>query len=146
VPVLHYINADPSSGKYLEKDDESGAGIEWKIRYLCLRQLDISRIRSLPDEGQTPYDLDLILSPDTISGYGYHISRVRKRPRWQLKNQLAQEVNREAGKLGEDFISKLDGVPGVTIFDDFRSANKVNAGVTTPEQSNVKTNSSQNAE
>jgi hypothetical protein len=142
VPVLHYINADPSSGKYLEKDDESAVSIEWKIRYLCLRQPEISRIRGFPDEDQAAYDIDLALSPDTISGYGYHISRVRRRPRWQLSGQLAQEVNREAGKLGEEFISKLDGVPGVMIFDDFRNANRVNAGVTTPEN-NLKINSFQ---
>jgi hypothetical protein len=63
-----------------------------------------------------------------------------------LNKTIAQQVNRESDKIGAEFTSQLRGMPGVMICDDLRSANKVNAGVTTPEQTNVSISSSQNAE
>ncbi len=54
--------------------------IEWTIRHLCLRRSDVARIKMLPDENQTPYDIDLTVSPDAANGFGYNITRVEVSP------------------------------------------------------------------
>lgn len=121
-PVLHYVNADPTSGKYPQGD--SVASLEWEIRYLCLRKLEVSRIRRLPDEGQTPSDIDLIMAPDTVNGFGYHLSRISTQARWCLDPEIANEIQRQVSKIDAEFDTKFFGMPDVQIFNDFRAANE----------------------
>ena len=128
LPVLHYLNADPSSGKYAKQDDDSAAHVEWTIRYLCLRPIDIARIKSLPDEGQTPEDIDLIVTPDPADGFGYNLSRISKHARWRLDPEIASRVNREAAKVDAEFGAKFASVPDVTIVDDLLKSDRVTAG------------------
>jgi hypothetical protein len=123
IPVLHYVNADPTSGKYAQ-DGESPIPVEWEIRYLCLREIDAARIRMLPDQDQTPCDIDLTVTPDTTNGFGYNISRISKQARWRRDPEIANEVQREGGKIDTEFDAKFASVPGLRIFNDFRSASK----------------------
>jgi hypothetical protein len=111
------------SGKYTQHAD--AALIEWEIRYLCLRWIDVARIKRLPDEDQTPCDIDIIMTPDTVNGFGYNLSSIARQERWRLDPGIANEVNREAGRIGTELIAKFASLPGVTILDDFRSANEL---------------------
>ena len=124
IPVLHYLNADPSSGKYAKQENDSVTPFEWAVRYLCLRKIDIARIKRLPDHDQSPCEIDLIMTPDTVNGFGYNLSSIARQARWRLNPEIANEVNREAGTIGTELIAKFASVSGVTILDDFRSANE----------------------
>ncbi|HEX4785156.1 MAG TPA: hypothetical protein VH350_12485 [Candidatus Sulfotelmatobacter sp.] len=127
LPVLHYVNADPNSGKYAKQDDDSATHVEWTIRYLCLRPIDIARIRILPDEGQTPEDIDLIVTPALADGFGYNLSRISKQARWRLDPEIASQVHREAAKIGTEFVAKFASVPGVSMVDDFSKRQQLTA-------------------
>jgi hypothetical protein len=54
LPVLHYVNADRTTGKYTKDAGCSFPPIEWEIRYVSLSPSEVAQIRKLPDADQTP--------------------------------------------------------------------------------------------
>lgn len=121
VPVVHYLNADPASGKYEKQPSGSAPPIAWEIRYLCLTRADIMRIRKLPDDDQTPYDIDIILRLSAW-GIGKEFRRVSNQARWKKDPELAKEVELMAAEMSAAFAAKLAGMPDMTIVDDFQDA------------------------
>jgi hypothetical protein len=83
VPVVHYLNADPVSGRYKKLPDGSFPSIEWEIRYLCLSKTDMMQIQKLPDDDQTPYDVDIALEQSARRN-GHELNRVSKQARWRI--------------------------------------------------------------
>ena len=116
VPVVHYTNADPDTGKYQKVADGSALPIEWEIRYVELTRFELEDVKRLPDEGQTEYDIDIVLTRpnDTI----YKLNRVYSKARWKQNPELAKQVEKAAAEASDALVAKLAGTPGVEIFDN----------------------------
>lgn len=84
VPAVHYLNADPTSGKYVKLPDGSSPPIEWELRHVCLTPSDAMQIIRLPDEDQTPFDVDLIMTNTSDLHFGYALYRASNKARWRL--------------------------------------------------------------
>lgn len=119
VPAVHYLNANPS-GTYEKQPDGSAPPIEWEIRYLCLTRNDIMRINNLPDDDQTPFDIDITLA-HSACGIGHEFHRVSKQARWKKDPEPAKEAQLMAAEMSDAFAAKLAGRPGMTILDDFQA-------------------------
>jgi hypothetical protein len=119
--VLHYANADPVSGKYQKNADGSFPPIAWELKYLCLTPADVRRINRLPDENQTPCDLDLAISNSGDRPSGREFYCVRNGARWTQNPELVKEVEREATKISGAFVAKVAEQTGMTIVADFRA-------------------------
>jgi hypothetical protein len=121
-PALRYKNADPVTGKYAKNPDGSVPPIEWEIQLLCLSRWDVEQIMTLPDEGQNPYDIDIVMTQAGGRALPYQFNRVSAAARWKANRELAQEVERKATEMSEAFAAKLAGKCGVAVFDDFQNA------------------------
>jgi hypothetical protein len=119
VPVVHYLNADPS-GKYVNRPDGSPPPIEWETGYVCLTRIDMMQIRRLPDAGQTPYDIDIVMTPGNRE-IGFDFNPGSNRARWKRNPELAVEVERKASEMSDVFATKIAGKHGITIFADFQA-------------------------
>ena len=121
VPVIHYANADPVSGDYQKNADGATPLIVWEIRYVCLRPWEVRLVNGLLDHNQTPYDIDLAMTK-AGAALGNALSRVSSRAQWILNSGLVKQVEQEAIQMSHAFAAKLGNTPGITIFDDFQSA------------------------
>jgi hypothetical protein len=121
-PVLRYTNADPISGKYQKNPDGSIPAIEWEIKYACLTPSEVRQIRRLPDEGQTPFDVDLIMTNAGDRGFGHEIYRASNRAMWTRNPEFRSQVEMEANKVTNAFAAKVAGNPGIAIVDNFEAA------------------------
>ncbi|MFI5117165.1 MAG: hypothetical protein ACHP8B_10765 [Terriglobales bacterium] len=121
VPVLHYTNADPDTGKYRMVADGSAPPIEWEIRYVELSRFELEGVKNLPDEGQTEYDIDIVLTRPNHT-FNHELNRISSKARWKQTPELAEHVEKAAAEASDAFAAKLVGVAGVTIFDNFQSA------------------------
>jgi len=120
VPAVHYLNADPVSGKYEKQHGGSAPPIAWEIRYVCLTRADIMRIKNLLYDDQTPFDIDIILALSAW-GIGKEFHRVSNQTRWRKDPKVAKEVELIAAEMSDAFAAKLAGRPGMTILDDFQA-------------------------
>ncbi|HVP58472.1 MAG TPA: hypothetical protein VMU02_10265 [bacterium] len=118
-PVIRYLNVDPVSGKY---DVKNNPAIEWEIRHVCLTRFDVSQIKGLPDEEQTPYDIDIVMTHSEGHAFGYEFSRISTKARWKQDPELAEQVEKAAVEASDALAAKLAGKAGVAIFDDLQSA------------------------
>ena len=116
VPVVHYTNADPDTGKYQKVADGSALPIEREIRYVELTRFELEDVKRLPDEEQTEYDIDIVLKRphDTF----YALNRVYSKARWKQDPERAAQVEKAAAEASDALVTKLAGTPGVEIFDD----------------------------
>ena len=55
-------------------------------------------------------------------GFGNALSRFSNRAEWTLNSELVKQVEQEAIQMSHAFAAKLGNTPGITIFDDFQSA------------------------
>ena len=119
VPVLHYVNADKGSGRYANDANGLLLPMEWELRYVSFRPLEVRQIRRLPDDNQNPFDIDIIR---TISntGIGYEFSRASNKARWKANRGVVQEVERAAVEMAIALAAKVTRMPGITICDDFQ--------------------------
>jgi len=122
VQIVHYLNADPVTGKY-EKNirDANEFKIEWQIRHLCLTQFEMRQILRLRDEDQTPFDIDIIMSPAEGRAFGYEFNRASNKARWKHNPEVAEQVEKAAVVAANAFAARLEGKAGVTIVDDFQN-------------------------
>jgi hypothetical protein len=118
-PVVHYVNANPATGKYLKQADGSLPDIEWQIAYVCLSRFDIGRLRRLPDQDQTVCDIDLVMTHTVDRSYEFN--RVANKARWRLDSEVAARIEAVATQAGDALVAKLANRAGVTIVDDVAS-------------------------
>jgi hypothetical protein len=129
VPIVRYINADETTGKYSKNPDGNFPDVEWEIRYLYLTREDLRQIRKLPDDNQAPSDIDIVMtwSPRAITmkhggpdGPAYVFCRVNNHARWKNNPNVVGKVeeaiknvhpNREAKIMAlvvdHDFLTKV---------------------------------------
>jgi hypothetical protein len=124
LPVLHYVNADPVSGKYQKGADGSVPPIAWELRYLCLSPSDVRYIKSLPDDDQTPLDIDIVVKHADDRAFGRELYRASNRARWRANPELVKEVEREAITMSDAFAAKVADQTGISIFADFRAVDE----------------------
>jgi hypothetical protein len=106
--VIEYTNADPKTGKYVKGADGSVPPIEWKLGFVDLSGFNMKQIRKLPDEEQTPYDIDIIMT-HADRAFGYEFNRASPRARWLQNPELVKEVEAAAERFrdGKTLIGKL---------------------------------------
>jgi hypothetical protein len=122
VPAVHYLNADPTSGKYVKLPDGSSPPIEWEFRHVCLTPSDVLQIRRLPDEDQTPFDVDLIMTNASDRHFGYDLYRASNKALWRLDAELVKEVEQKAIEMASAFAAEVSDKPGITIFENLGAA------------------------
>ena len=91
--------------------------IEWEIRYVELTPFELEKVKGLPDEGQTEYDIDFVLMRQNHT-FNHELSRIFTEARWKANPELAEQVEKAAAEASVAFAAKLTGRPGVKIFDD----------------------------
>jgi hypothetical protein len=105
-PIVHYLNADLSTGKM-----EWGVPVEWELAYLDMNYTDYRFIERLPDDDRTPHDLDIIMVDAPSEGEPkYH--RISPKSRWTLDPEVQAEVTTAAAQMflqdgGKRLASKL---------------------------------------
>ena len=106
--VLVYTNADPTTGKYVKGQDGSVPPIEWELGYVDLSGFNLRQIKKLPDEDQTPYDIDIIMTK-ADRAFGYEFNRASSKARWLHNPELVKEVEAACDRFkdGKALISKL---------------------------------------
>lgn len=120
VPVVHYLNADPVSGRYVKLPSGSFPPIEWETRHLCLTRTDMTQIKKLPDDDQTPYDIDIAME-QSARRIGHEFSRVSKQARWRTNPELVTEVEENAAEMSDTFAARAANMPGIRLFADFQA-------------------------
>ena len=122
LPVLHYTNADPISGRYQKGTDGTTPPIAWELRYACLTPSDTMQIRRLPDEDQTPFDVDFIMTNASDRHFGYDLYRASTKALWRLDAELVKEVDQKAIEMASALAARVAGKSEITILDDFEAA------------------------
>jgi hypothetical protein len=120
--VLAYLNADPVSGKYPKGVDGFVPPIEWEIRSVCLRPSDVRQIKSLPDDDQTPLDIDIITKNAEGRAFGYEFCRASNKARWRANPELVKEVEEKAIEIASAIAAEVSGKPGMTIVKNLGAA------------------------
>jgi hypothetical protein len=119
-PVVHYTNANPTSGTYSTDANGDLAPIEWEIRYLSLTHFGLGQIRQLPDTGTRLFDIDLIMAPSNCV-LGHELRRASNKARWPLNPIVAEKVDREAVEMSRALLVKLADRPEISMFDDLEA-------------------------
>jgi len=106
--VLLYTNADPTTGKYVKGADGHVPPIQWELGYVDLSGFNMKQIRKLPDEDQTPYDIDIIMT-HADRAFGYEFNRASNKARWLQNPELVKEVEAACERFrdGKTLISRL---------------------------------------
>jgi hypothetical protein len=107
--VLEYTNADSTTGKYVKGADGTVPPIEWKLGFVDLSSFNMKQISKLPDEDQSAYDIDLIMTHAEGRAFGYEFSRASNKARWLNNAEVSKEVLAAAERFkdGKTLIEKL---------------------------------------
>ncbi len=107
--VIFYKNADPTTGKYVKGADGHVPPIQWELGYVDLSGFNLKQIKKLPDEDQTPYDIDIIMTHAESRAFGYEFNRASNKARWLQNPELVKEVEAAAERFrdGKTLISRL---------------------------------------
>jgi hypothetical protein len=107
--VLVYTNADPTTGKYSKGADGHVPPIEQELGYVDLSGFNMKQIKKLPDEDQTPYDIDIIMTHAEGRAFGYEFNRASNKARWHQNPELVKEVEAACERFrdGKALIYKL---------------------------------------
>jgi hypothetical protein len=104
--VLRYTNADPKNGKYVKDAKGAVPPIEWAIEYVDLSRANFTQVSKLPEEDQTVYDIDIVMTL-ADRAFGYELSKVSSKARWKQNPALVEEVRQAAQKFVKDGGKKL---------------------------------------
>lgn len=108
--VIHYTNADPTTGKY-EKDPKTGEfpPVEFELGFVRLSGFNMRQIKKLPDEDSNPFKIDIVMTHADGRAFGYEFNRKSNTPRWTLDPEVAAKVKSAAQRFldGKALRSKL---------------------------------------
>jgi hypothetical protein len=121
VPVLHYTNALRETGRYARNADGSVPPSEWAVRYVCLLECQLSQIKRLPDDGQSPCDIDLVMTHAEGRPFQYEFNRASKTARWKQTPEVAKRVEKAAVEAANVFAARLASKAGINIVDGVSS-------------------------
>jgi hypothetical protein len=108
--VVHYTNADATTGKY-EKDPKTGEfpPVEFELGFVRLSGFNMRQIKKLPDEDSNPFKIDIVMTHADGRAFGYEFNRKSNTPRWTLDPEVAAKVKAAAQRFldGKALRSKL---------------------------------------
>lgn len=104
VAVVHYVNADPATGKYGKDVTETVVA----VKHVILSRTNFSDISKCIQEDETVDNFDIVMTKKT-NGIGYDFNRISKEARWKKNPTVVAQV--EAGfekyKDGKELAKKL---------------------------------------
>jgi len=101
--ALEYTNVDPRSGNRKLPDGKTPP-IEWKIGFVDFSRPNFRSVSSLPEEGTSVYDYDIVMA---LNGNKYEFNIKARKANWKLDPALAKEVEAAAQKFIADGGKKL---------------------------------------
>jgi hypothetical protein len=123
IAVLHYLNADPATGKYSKGADGSMPMIEWQLGYLALSRSELDEIKNLEEQELSLYDIDIVMSASSPE-FGRVFRRVCNRARWTLDPATEKQVKAVIVDASSELATKCTGRSGIEVFPDLRSAKR----------------------
>jgi hypothetical protein len=141
MPVLHYLNADPSNGNYAKRADGSMPPIEYELAYLAVSPSELKEISRLQNEASSQYGSDMVFVPNGEFGRRefYRVSNI---VRWTQDRAIAKRVQETANKASSEFAAKCTSRSDMKIVADLPAAypkgkNPVSSAVPVNNKSDV---------
>ena len=97
--VVHYTNADATTGKYEKNANGEFPPVEFEIGFVRLSQFNMRQIKKLPDEDSNPFKIDIVMTHADGRAFGYEFNRKSNVPRWTLDPQVAAAVKSAAQRF-----------------------------------------------
>jgi hypothetical protein len=119
-PVVHYLNADPSNGKYTKRTDGSMPPIEYELAYLAVSPSELKEIRKLQEEASSRYGSDMVFVPN--GDFGREFYRVSNMPRWTQDLAIAKRVQKVAIEASSKLVANCAGRSDIIMFADLPAA------------------------
>jgi len=119
IPVLHYLNADPSNGKYTKTTDGSMPPIEYELEYLAVSPSELNKISKLQEQAPSRYSPDVVFVSHGDFGRGF--DRVSSVARWTQDPAIAKRVLEIAIEASSKLVASCAGRSDVELFEDFWS-------------------------
>lgn len=91
--VVHYTNASTKDGKF-----DPSKNVEFEIKSVNLSQTAFRTVSLLPEEDQSPFDMDVIMSLRT-NGKGYEYRKIKSSATWKKNPALAKAVEAACEKF-----------------------------------------------
>lgn len=135
VPAVHYLNAEPSTGKYVKQTDGSMPAIEYEIGYLALSHSELDEIKNLEEPELLLYGIDIVMSASAPE-FGREFRRVCNRARWMLNPDTEKQVRAKITESPHELDSQCVERSDIELFADLESALKASS-----QQGNVPNNS-----
>jgi len=120
VPVLRYLNADPTTGRYELKANSSMPAIEFEIGYLALSHPELDEINKLQEPEQSLYDIDVVMSVSSAD-FGRDFRRVCRRARWTMDPTTEKHVKAIIVDASSELAIKCAGRSDIELFADLES-------------------------
>ena len=107
--VVHYTNADATTGKYEKNAQGEFPPVEFELGFVRLSQFNMRQIKKLPDEDSNPFKIDIVMTHADGRAFGYEFNRKSNVPRWTLDPQISAAVKGAAQRFldGKALRSKL---------------------------------------
>ena len=97
--VVHYTNADPTTGKYEKNSEGQFPPVEFEIGFVRLSSFNMRQIKKLPDEDSSPFKIDIVMTHADGRAFGYEFNRKSNVPRWTLDPEVAAKVKAAAQRF-----------------------------------------------
>ena len=97
--VVHYTNADATTGKYEKNAQGEFPPVEFELGFVRLSQFNMRQIKKLPDEDSNPFKIDIVMTHADGRAFGYEFNRKSNVPRWTLDPQVAAAVKTAAQRF-----------------------------------------------
>ena len=97
--VVHYTNADATTGKYEKNAEGQFPPVEFEIGFVRLSSFNMRQIKKLPDEDSSPFKIDIVMTHADGRAFGYEFNRKSNVPRWTLDPEVAAKVKAAAQRF-----------------------------------------------
>ena len=124
VPVLHYLNADPASGKYTKGADGTMPPIEYELGYLALSRSELGEISNLQEPALPLCGIDIVMSvshPEFGRAFRREFGRVCNKARWTLDPAIAKQVEDRTPQASSELAAKCASHSDAEVFADLRT-------------------------
>lgn len=121
VPAVHYLNAEPSTGKYVKRTDGSMPAIECEIGYLALSHSELGEIKNLKEPELSLYGIDIVMSASGPE-FGREFRRVCNRARWTLDPATEKQVRAQITESPHELDTQCAERSDIELFADLESA------------------------
>jgi hypothetical protein len=130
--VVHYTNADATTGKYEKDATGNFPPVEFELGFIRLSGFNMRQIKKLPDEDSNPFRIDIVMTHADGRAFGYEFNRRANVPRWTLDPEVAAKVKAAAQRFldGKALRSKLGQKMNEIEWKELLSGKKVGGDAT----------------